>query len=65
MAALTSLYEISGLYEISDWSTKQLALGLVLLPLLVALAWYVSHPAHRRQLSNDTPSGERTTRMAA
>jgi hypothetical protein len=59
MAALTSLWEIS------DWSTKQLALGLVLLPLFVALAWYVSHLAHRRQLSNDTPSGERTTRMAA
>jgi hypothetical protein len=59
MTALTSLYEIS------DWSTKELALGFVLLPLLVALAWYVSHPAHRRQSSNDTPSGERTTRMAA
>jgi len=59
MAALASLYEIS------DWSIQQLALGLVLLPLLIALAWYVSHPAHRRQLSTGTPSGERTTRMAA
>jgi hypothetical protein len=27
----------------------QLAVGLAILPLLVALAWYVSHPLRRRQ----------------
>ena len=59
MAALASLYEIS------DWSTKQLALGLMLLQLLMALVWYVSHPARRRQLWNGTLKGERMPRMAA
>jgi hypothetical protein len=27
----------------------------LMLPLLVALAWYVSHPAHRRRLYAATP----------
>ncbi len=37
-------------YTILDVSIEQLAMGLALLPLLVALTWYVSHPIHRRQL---------------
>jgi len=58
------MFALLSFYALSDWSIQQLALGLVLLPFLVALAWYVSHPAHRRQLSTDTPSGERIHRMA-
>jgi len=38
------------LYALSDWSIEQIATGLAMLPLLVALAWYVSDPAHRRKL---------------
>jgi hypothetical protein len=45
---------LANLYALSDWSIQQLALGLATLPLLVALAWYVSHPIHRRQLSAAT-----------
>jgi hypothetical protein len=45
---------LANLYALSDWSIQQLAIGLAMLPLLVALAWYVSHPAHRRQLSATT-----------
>ena len=41
---------LANLYTILDVSIQQLAVGLAILPLLVALAWYVSHPAHRRQL---------------
>jgi hypothetical protein len=41
---------LANLYALSDWSIQQLAIGLAMLPLLVALAWYVSHPAHRRRL---------------
>ena len=42
---------LANLYALSDWSIQQLAVGLAILPLLVALAWYVSHPVHRRRLS--------------
>jgi len=42
---------LANLYTILDVSIQQLAVGLAILPLLVALAWYVSHPLHRRQLS--------------
>ena len=42
---------LANLYTILDVSTQQLAVGLAILPSLVALAWYVSHPAHRRHLS--------------
>jgi len=45
---------LANLYTILDVSIQQLAVGLAILPLLVALAWYVSHPAHRRQLSATT-----------
>jgi hypothetical protein len=48
MVALANLYALSG------WSIQQLAIGLVLLPLLVALAWYVSYSAHRCLLSTGT-----------
>jgi hypothetical protein len=44
MVALTNLYTIL------DVSIQQLAVGLAILALLLALAWYVSRPAHRRQL---------------
>ena len=46
---------LANLYALSDWSIQQLAIGLAMLPLLVALAWYVSHPAHRRWLYAATP----------
>jgi hypothetical protein len=45
---------LANLYALSDWSIQQLAIGLVVLSLLVALAWYVSHPVHRRRLSAAT-----------
>ena len=35
---------LANLYALSDWSIQQLAIGLAMLPLLVGLAWYVSHP---------------------
>jgi hypothetical protein len=41
---------LANLYALSDWSIQQLAVRLAILPLLVALAWYVSHPVHRRRL---------------
>ena len=41
---------LANLYALSDWSIEQFAIGLAMLPLLVALAWYVSNPAHRRRL---------------
>jgi hypothetical protein len=41
---------LANLYALSGWSIEQLVVGLAMLPLLVALAWYVSHPAHRRGL---------------
>jgi hypothetical protein len=47
---------LANLYALSDWSIQQLAIGLAMLPLLVALAWYVSHPAHRRRLYAATPT---------
>jgi hypothetical protein len=46
---------LANLYALSGWSIQQLAVGLAILPLLVALAWYVSHPAHRRGLYAATP----------
>ena len=36
---------LANLYSILDVSIQQLAVGLAMLPPLVALAWYVSHPA--------------------
>ena len=42
---------LANLYTVLDVSIQQLAMGLATLPLLMALAWYVSHPAHRLQLS--------------
>jgi hypothetical protein len=46
----TTMVTLANLYTILDVSIQQLAFGLAILPLLVALAWYVSHPVHRRQL---------------
>ena len=40
---------LANLYTILDVSIQQLALGLAILALIVALTWYVSHPAHRLQ----------------
>jgi len=45
---------LANLYALSDWSIQQIAIGLAMLPLLMALAWYVSHPDHRRSLYADT-----------
>jgi hypothetical protein len=42
---------LANLYTILDVSIQQLAVGLAILSSLVAVAWYVSHPVHRRQLS--------------
>ena len=42
---------LANLYTMLDVSIQQLAVGLAILPSLVALAWYVSHPVHRRRLS--------------
>ena len=41
---------LANLYALSDWSIQLLAVGLAMLLLLVALAWWVSHPTHRRRL---------------
>jgi hypothetical protein len=46
---------LANLYALSDWSIQQVTIGLAMLPLLVALTWYVSHPAHRRRLYAATP----------
>jgi hypothetical protein len=46
---------LANLYTILDVSIQQLAVGLAMLPPLVALAWYVSHPIHRRRLSAAIP----------
>jgi hypothetical protein len=46
---------LANLYTILDVSIQQLAVGLAILPSLVALAWYVSHPIHRRRLSVAIP----------
>ena len=46
---------LANLYTMLDVSIQQLAVGLAILPSLVALAWYVSHPVHRRRLSAYTP----------
>jgi hypothetical protein len=40
---------LANLYTVLDVSIQQLAVGLAILASLVALAWYVSHPAHRRE----------------
>jgi hypothetical protein len=50
---------LANLYTILDVSTQQLAVGLAMLALLVALTWYVSHPVHRRQLSAAPEQGRR------
>ena len=46
---------LANLYTLSGWSIQQIAIGLAILPLLVALAWYVSHPAYRRGSYAATP----------
>jgi hypothetical protein len=46
---------LTNLYALSDWPIQQIAIGLAMLPFLLALAWYVSHPAHRRRLYAATP----------
>ena len=46
---------LANLYALSDWSIQQIAIGLAMLPVMVALAWYVSHPAHRHRLYGATP----------
>jgi hypothetical protein len=60
---------LANLYALSDWSVQQLAVGLAMLLLLVALAWYVSHPAHRRRLYAAIPRpgvrDDRTLKRAA
>ena len=40
---------LANLYTLLDVSIQQLALGLAILALIVALTWYVSHPVHRLQ----------------
>jgi hypothetical protein len=40
---------LASLYTMLDVPIQQIAAGSVILPLLVALVWYVSHPAHRRK----------------
>jgi hypothetical protein len=50
---------LANLYTILDVSIQQLAVGLAILPSLVALAWYVSHPIHRRRLSATVGSDAR------
>jgi hypothetical protein len=42
---------LANLYAALDVSIQQLAVGLAIFASLVALTWYVSHPAHCRQLS--------------
>src|SRR5215469_10485735 len=52
---------LAHLYAILDISIQQLAIGLAILSCLIALAWYVSHPAHRRRLLGPTRGpGSRT-----
>jgi hypothetical protein len=46
---------LAKLYRMLDLPIEQLAAGLVILTLLLALAWYVSHPIHRRRLSAAIP----------
>ena len=40
---------LANLYTLLDVSIQQLAVGLAILASLVALAWYLSHPVHRRE----------------
>jgi hypothetical protein len=62
----TTMVALANLYTILDVSIEQLAIGLAILALLVALAWYVSHPAHRRQLwASDACGDERVVDPAA
>jgi hypothetical protein len=56
---------LANLYTLSDWSIQQVAIGLAMLPWLVALAWYVSHPVHRRRLSTGARAEDRPRRLAA
>ncbi len=46
---------LANLYTMLDVPVQQFAVGLAILPFLVALVWYVSHPAHRRGLFAATP----------
>ena len=46
---------LAKLYRMLDLPIEQLAAGLVILTLLLVLAWYVSHPIHRRRLSAAIP----------
>jgi hypothetical protein len=46
---------LAKLHRMLDLPIEQLAAGLVILTLLLALAWYVSHPIHRRRLSAAIP----------
>jgi hypothetical protein len=41
---------LANLYTMLDVPIQQFEAGLAILPLLVALAWYVSHPVHRGRL---------------
>jgi hypothetical protein len=60
---------LANLYTILDVSIQQLAVGLAILALLIALTWYVSRPAHRRQLlatvGSDARGDERLVDAAA
>ena len=49
------MVSLANLYTILDVPIQQFAAGLVILQLLVGLAWYVSHPVHRRRLFAATP----------
>jgi hypothetical protein len=54
---------LANFYTLSDWSIQQIAIGLAMLLFVVALAWYVSDPAHRRRLFAAIPrSGVRDDR---
>jgi hypothetical protein len=46
---------LANLVTILDVSIQQFVVGLAILLFLVAMAWYVSHPAHRRRLSAAIP----------
>ncbi len=56
---------LANLYALSDWSIQQLVIGLVSLPLLVALAWNVSRPDPHRRMSTGTGAEERPPGLAA
>lgn len=50
-----------GFWNVLDMSIQQLAAGLMILALLIALTWYVSRPVRRRRSlapANPNPGGK-------